>query len=137
METWGKWTFGGNGYPSALKEYIPSALIFQCPFPPNVCKWALGQMGTWKKWTFAGKEYPKCLKGYPKCLMPITPKCLKMGSEANGHLGQMDIRGRSIPSVLYPSPIFFSNRQLGPQVLIYPTAHFTLMSIWEKWAQLR
>ena len=77
-DNWGKWRFGGIGTPSILKGYTPSAL---CPFPPNVCKWALGQMKTWGKWTFGGKRYLKCPE-------PIFSNVYKWALGANGHLGE-------------------------------------------------
>ena len=130
---WDKWKRGANGYPSALKGYLPSALIFRCPFPPNVCKWAVGQMGTWKKWTFGGKKCPKCLKRVSQVPYAHTPKCSKMGTGANGLLGQMDIRGRSTPSILYPSPSFFkwafgASCAHLPQCPFCPSVHLGKMS---------
>ena len=49
----------------------------------------------------------------------------------------MNIWGKSTPSVrAHPHPIF-SNWHLGNQVPIYPSAHFVLVPIRKKWAQLR
>ena len=63
METWGKWTFGERGTPSALKGYFkcPNILV---PISPQKLaneqwgKWALGKMEIWMKGV-----YPKCPKG--------------------------------------------------------------------------
>ena len=57
---WGKWTLGANGLFGKRSRPTPSAL---CPFPLNVCKWALGHLGTWGKGV-----------AYPKCPIPISPK---------------------------------------------------------------
>ena len=48
------------------------------------------------KWTDGGK-------GYPKGPVPIFPKCLHMGTGANGHLGQIDVWGKGYPKC--PMPI--------------------------------
>ena len=72
---------GKRSIPNALKGY-PSAL---CSFSPNVCKWALGQMGFWGKLTFGGKEYPQVLYAH-------LPQIY-----ANGRFGQIDIWGKGYP----------------------------------------
>ena len=49
-----------------------------------------------------------CRKGVPYVPYAHYPKCLEVGTGANGHFGQMDVWRRSTPSVLCPSsPNFF------------------------------
>ena len=120
----GKWTFGERGTLNALKFLCPFPLkrlqmgsganghlrkmdiwgkgVPQVPYrgissalsllTQNVHKRVPRQMGIWGKWTFGGK-------GYPKCLVPFSPKCLQMGTEVNRHLGQMYIWGKGVLQV--------------------------------------
>ena len=58
------------------------------------------------KWTFGEKGIPNALKRYPSALCPFSPNIYKwalgqMGTETNGHLGQMDIWGKGVPQVTY------------------------------------
>ena len=96
----GKWTFG--------ERVPPSALMLLCPFPSNVCKWAVGQMGSeanghWGKMNIWGKGYPKCPKGVSQVPWDHYPKMFTNGHQgkwalgANGHLGE-----RRTPSALCP-----------------------------------
>ena len=61
--------------------------------------------GHWGKWVLGANKHlgekitPSALKRYPKCPGPISPKCSPMGTEANGHLGQMDIWGKEVHQV--------------------------------------
>ena len=64
------------------------------------------------------------LKGYPKCPMPISYKCLQMGTGLNGDLRQMYIWGKGVP--LGPFPQNFHKWALGENGHLdkgYPKSH--------------
>ena len=142
----GKWTFGEKGYPKCLVSIFPKCLLMGiganghlgqmdiwgkrgtpsalCPFPPNVCKWTLGQMGTWGKCIFGGKRHPKCPEEVPQVSYAHVPQMFtseqwgKWALGVNAHLGE---GGTPCPKRL-------------PQV---PYGHFPQMYVnkhWGKWA---
>ena len=83
MDIWGK------GYP--IKCPKEAYLMPWAHYPKMFTnghqgKWALGVNGH-----LGERGPPSALKGHSKCPAPITPKCSPMGTEANGHLGQIDI----------------------------------------------
>ena len=71
----GKWTFEEKGNPKCPNTPVPiSSQVF---LNGQRVKWALEKMNIW------GKEYSKCP-------MPVSLKCLQMGTRAYGHLGPID-----------------------------------------------
>ena len=75
----GKWALvqiGTKANGHLGKRGTPSAL---CLFPPNVCKWALGQMGTWGKCAFGRKVYSKCPKEVPQVPYAHFPQMFTSG----------------------------------------------------------
>ena len=145
----GKWTFGKKGYPKCPKGVlqVPSAHFPQMFTNGRWGEWALRENGH-----LGEKGTPSVLKGYPKCPLPIFRKCMQMGSEANGHLGQIDIWGKKVPQVptsalcpFSPNAYKWALGQMNicrkgvPQVPegVPPSAHFLQMfsnEHWGKWA---
>ena len=124
----GKMNICGKGYPKCPNT--PAPISFQMLANEQQGKWALGENGHLEEGNTS-----TFLKEYPKCPMPITPKCVQMGTGANGHLG------KEYPNCLVSiSPKFFQmdngkNGHLRSQVPIYLSAHFALVLFWGKWAQ--
>ena len=97
MGIWGKYIVGGIGHRG---------------------KWALMQIGTKANEHLGKRGTPSALTGNPKCPVSIFPKCLQMGSGANGHLGQMDIWGKEAPQVPYVHfPKMYANEYMGKWAL--------------------
>ena len=98
METWGKWTFGGKGYPKCPKR------VFQVPLSPflqNFYKWAPRPIDTWGN-GHLDKGYPKC----PNIPGPISPQMFANGQWGKWALGKNGhLEERSTPSALCPLPL--------------------------------
>ena len=81
--------------------------------------WAPVEMGTGAnkhQGTDANMTYGE--KEYPKCPVSIFPKCLRMGTGANGHLKQMDIWGKGTTQVPYVHfPQMYANGHWGKWAL--------------------
>ena len=107
--------------------------MLRCPFPPNVCKYAVGQMGTWKKWTFGGKEYPKCFKGVSQVPYVHYPELFKNGHWSKWALGANGHLGKEYPKCPVPIPQFFQIGIWGPSAHLplcpfCPSVHLGKMS---------
>ena len=133
METWGKWTFGGKGYPKCPKKVYSKCPNIPVPISLNCLQMGSGTNGQLEKMDIWRKGvYPKCPKGVSQ--VPYAHYLSMFKNEpwgkwalgANGHLG------KECPKCPVPIPPIFSNKHLGPQVPIYPSAHFALVSIWKK-----
>ena len=97
MGTRGKWAFGGKEYPKCPKG------VSEAPWAHYPKMFTNGQQGKWELGAnghLGERGTPSALKGHPKCLMPISPKCLQMSIGVNEHLGanvHLGERGTQVP----------------------------------------
>ena len=131
MDIWGKWV------PKCPKRVYYKCPNIPVPISPKCLQMGSGANGHVEKmdiWRKGAPQVPK--RGIPSALCPLPRNVYIWALGQMGTWGKWTL-GEGVPQVSCTHPPVFSNRHLGLQVLIYPSAHFALVSIWEKWAQLR